>query len=112
MTKTFNAHTFNLFAQERDAVVLRDFSTLVDSLAFKRTAPKRQKDFPGMEKSEMKVTLINPATGEIVGIVSAVTSIRADALPAVRDGLKATFRAAVADAAWDDLVNSQRLPSA
>lgn len=112
MSKTLNAIVFNTYAQERDVVVLRDFVNDASQISYKRTAPKRVKDFPGMEKTELKHTLVDSATGSIVGIQTVTTSILATAAPAVRSSLNATTVAAMADSAYSDLILDQRLPLA
>lgn len=113
MSKTFNSQVFSVHSQERDAVVLRDYAPttpgVVQTVSYKRTAPKRVKDFPGMEKGEVKHTVIAP-DGQIIGIVSISTSIRADALEADRDDLRAVAGAAFDDASFAALVNDQQLP--
>lgn len=109
MPKVFNTHTFNVHAQERDAVVLRDYVSDRNLLSYKRIAPKRVKDFPGMEKTEVKHTLTG-VDGSIIGIQTVATSIRADATLADRSELNDTTKAALADATYFDLVLDQRLP--
>jgi len=110
MSKTINAQPFDIHSTEKDAVSLRDYAGDKDTLTFKRTAPKRVKDFPGMAKSELKLTRVNPTTGELVGIITVSTSIRADAAAADKSAMQALIKSAEADAAWADLVNDQRLP--
>jgi hypothetical protein len=110
MSKTINAQPFDIHSTLGDAVVLRDYTGDKDSIAYKRTAPKRVKDFPGMAKSEMKLTRIDPVTGELVGIITVATSIRADAADADKSAMMALAKAAAADGAWTDLVTDQRLP--
>lgn len=105
-TKPYDVHSF-----ERDAVVLRDYTNDNSSIAFKRTAAKRTKDFPGMSKSETKYTLTD-ISGSLIGIVSVSTSIRADATSISKSDLLDTTRAVVADASWTDLVTDHRLPIA
>lgn len=110
MSKTLNTIVFDIHAQERDVVVLKAYATDANLLSFKRTAPKRTKDFPGMEKTEIKHTLIDPLTGVVIGIQTVSTSIRADAVPASRDNLTGVTKAALADATYDALISDQRLP--
>lgn len=110
MTKVLNTQPFDLHASGLDVVTLRDYTGDKDTLAYKRTAPKRVKDFPGMAKSEMKVTRVDPTTGELIGIVTVSTSIRADAAAADKSALRGLTDAAIADAAWAALVDEQRLP--
>lgn len=109
MSKTLNTIVFSTHSQEKDAVVLRDYVNDASQLSYKRTAPKRVKDFPGMEKTELKHTLTG-ADGEVIGIQTVTTSIRADAVVANRDKLRSTTAAALADTAYVDLINDQRLP--
>lgn len=109
MSKTLNAFVFDTFSNEKDVTILRDFSGGKLSLAYKRSAPKRVKDFPGMEKSELKLTVTDPTLG-VVAIVSSNTSIRADADDATRSSTIATMLAAMADSAYTQLVQDQRLP--
>lgn len=110
MSKTINAQPFDIHSTEKDAVSLRDYAGDKDTLAFKRTAPKRVKDFPGMAKSELKLTRVDPSTGELVGIMTVSTSVRADALAADKTAMMDLIKAAAADASWADLVTDQRLP--
>lgn len=109
MSKTFNLHVFNVHATERDAVVLRDYVNDTSVISYKRTAPKRVKDFPGMEKTEVKHTLTG-IDGSIIGIQTVSTSIRADTPSPVRSEMNATTLAAVSDATYLDLLQDQRLP--
>lgn len=109
MSKTFATKPFDTYSTEKDSVVLHNFSTKLDVLSYKRTAPKRVKDFPGMEKSEMKHTLVD-ATGQVLGIFTVSTSIKADVATAVRDTMKSVVVAAMADATFDSLYRDQRLP--
>lgn len=110
MSKTINAQPFDIHSTLGDAVTLRDYTGDKDTLAYKRSAPKRVKDFPGMAKSELKLTRIDPVTGELVGIITVATSIRADAIQTEKDAMMALSKAAMADSAWTDLVTDQRLP--
>nr|URG16111.1 MAG: coat protein [Leviviridae sp.] len=112
MSKTINAQPFDIHSTEKDAVSLRDYTGDKDTLSYKRTAPKRVKDFPGMAKTELKLTRVNPTTGELVGIITVSTSIRADATAADKTAMMALSKAAADDAAWTDLVTDQRLPLA
>lgn len=109
--KTFATLPFNTHAQERDVVVLRDYAGDKNQLTYKRTAPKRVKDFPGMEKTELKHTMTD-ASGNIIGIQTVSTSIIATASAADRQALLAVTAAAVADDSYVSLVNDQRLPLA
>lgn len=109
MSKTLNAINFDIHSQERDAVVLRDYSGDANQLSFKRTAAKRTKDFPGMEKTEVKHTISAP-DGNILGIQTVTTSIRADVATAVRSSLNATTVAALQDTVYTALIQDQRLP--
>jgi hypothetical protein len=110
MSKTINAQPFDIHSTQGDVVQLRDYTGDKDTLSYKRTAPKRVKDFPGMAKSELKLTRIDPATGELVGIITVATSIRADSIATDRSQMMTLAKAATVDAAWADLVNDQRLP--
>lgn len=109
MSKIFATLPFNTHAQERDVVVLRDYTGDKNQLSYKRTAPKRVKDFPGMEKTEMKHTMTD-ASGNIVGIQTVSTSIIATASASDRQALLAVTNAAINDEAYTSLVNDQRLP--
>lgn len=109
MAKTLNTVAYNIFSLEKDVVTLRDFSGDMASLAYKRIAPKRTKDFPGMEKGEVKHVLMDPVLGTI-GIVTVSTSIRAGTSTAIKTALAATIAEVVADASFTDLVQDQRLP--
>ena len=111
MSKTFATLPFNTHAQERDAVVLRDYTGDKNQISYKRTAPKRLKDFPGMEKTEIKHTMTD-ASGNIVGIQTVSTSIIATASQTDRQALLAVTNAAINDEAYTSLVYDQRLPLA
>lgn len=112
MSKVFNTQTFDIYSTEKDVVSLRDFANDKDTLAYKRLAPKRTKDSPGMAKSELKITRVDPTTGVLIGIVNVSSSIRADATAADKTALMAIITAAQADGAWTELVTDQRLPLA
>lgn len=112
MTITVNEIPFDLFSTEKDIVSYRDFTgenSDNPTLVFKRALPKPTKDFVGMEKSETKLTLRNSA-GELVGIFSLSTSIRADQLESVKTSGLSTMAAVAAHAATVALVKEQRLP--
>lgn len=109
MSKLFNTVTFSLFSTEKDIVTLRDFADNKKSVTYKRSAPKRVKDFPGMEKSEVKMTLTDPTLG-VIGIVTVSSSIRADSLDPIRTDLILSVKDMVNEAAYSDLVTDQRLP--
>lgn len=109
MSKTFATIAFDTFSQEKDVVVLRAFATDRHQLSAKRILPKRTKDYPGAERTEMKVTLSDPTLG-IVGIISVSTSIRADTAAASRDSLVAIAKDAMADPFFTSLVHDQKLP--
>lgn len=111
MSKTLNAIVFDIHSQEKDVVVLRDYIGDASQISYKRTAAKRVKDFPGMQKTEVKHTITAP-DGNIVGIQTVTTSIRADAAAASRTLLNATTVAALQDAAYTALIQDQRLPLA
>lgn len=110
MTITVNTKPFDLFAQERDTVTLRDFTGEKGAtLQFKRILPKRTKDFPGMEKGEAKLTTYR-ADGAVQGIYTVSSSVRADTLEADKVA-DAAFLAALANcSAIVALVKEQRLP--
>lgn len=109
MSKTFNSIVFDIFSTEKDAVVLRDFTHDKSAISYKRTAPKRVKDFPGMEKTELKHTFVG-VDGNIIGIQTVTTSIRADATDADRVYLITTTASATDDSSYDELIKDQRLP--
>lgn len=109
MSKTFATVVYEIFSQEKDVVTLRDFVADKYQIAYKRLLPKRTKDFPGMEKTEQKLTLSDPVLGTI-GIVTVSTSIRADQLPAVKTALLAQSLAMQGDATYTSLVMDQKLP--
>lgn len=109
MSKVLNTVTYDLNSQEKDVVTFRDFSANNASIAYKRSAPKRSKDFPGMEKGEVKHVLMDPILG-VIGIVTVSTSIRAGTADAIKTGLASTIAAVVSDAAFTNLVLDQRLP--
>lgn len=110
MTKTIALKPFDIHSLEKDVVTVRDYSGDRSSIAFKRQAPKRIKDFPGMEKSETKYTLTGIG-GTLIGIVTISTSIRADADAASRTDLLVLPRAVIDDDLWTQLVTDQRLPT-
>lgn len=110
MSKTINAQPFDIHSTEKDAVSLRDYTSDKDTLTYKRIAPKRVKDFAGVARSELKLTRVDPTTGELVGNITVLTNIRADASAADKTAMMAIIKSAQADAAWPDLVNDQRLP--
>lgn len=110
MSKTLDSKTFNIFSLEKDVVVMTDLTSNSGQLSYKRTAPKRQKDFPGMEKGEVKHTLVDPSTGGIIGIVTTSTSIIATASDQQRNHLAAVQRAALVDDAFSALVLDRQLP--
>ena len=112
MTKTINTQPFDIHSTEKDAVSLRDYTGDKDTLLYRRTAAKRQKDFPGMAKSELKETRVDSTTGELIGIITTSTSFRADAPSSEVVGAMTLHKAALADAAWASLVQDQRLPLA
>lgn len=109
MSKTLNTVVFDLFSSEKDVTTFRDFTGNQKTLSYKRSAPKRTKDFPGMEKSEVKITLTDPVLGT-VGIVTVNSSIRADSLDATKTDLIETIKGALDEAAYPQLVLDQRLP--
>lgn len=110
MSKTLNTIVFDIHSQEKDAVVLKAYATDANLLSFKRIAPKRTKDFVGMEKTEVKHTLLDPATGSIIGIQTVSTSILASANATQRQSLTDVTAAALADDVYDNLILDQRLP--
>lgn len=112
MSKTLNSIAFDIHSQEKDAVVLKAYATDANTLSLKRIAPKRTKDFPGMEKTEVKHTLIDTATGAVIGIQTVSTSIRADSTAAVRNSIAGVTKALLDDAIYADLLLDQRLPLA
>lgn len=112
MSKTFNSIAFTLFSVEKDVVVLSDSSTNTGTVSYKRTAPKRQKDFPGMEKGEIKHTMVDPVTGAVIGIVSTSTSVLATATDAQRTSLIAVQKASLDDSAFSSLVMDRQIPLA
>lgn len=109
MSKTFNSVVFDIHSQEKDAVALRDYAADKSTLQFRRTPAKRVKDFPGMNKSEMKHT-VTGADGSLIGIQTVSTSIIATASAADIAYINATTKAAVADDIYTNLVADQRLP--
>lgn len=108
MSKTLNSVPYILFSVEKDAVTFRD-SANDGGVSYKRSAPKRTKDFPGMEKSEVKHTVTDPTVG-VIGILTISTSIRADATDAQKAAIVATGASLMADAAYLPLVQGQQLP--
>lgn len=110
MSKMLNSQPFDMHSQLADAVVLHDYTSKVDTLTYKRQAAKRVKDYPGVERTEVKLQRIDPLTGEVIGTVIAQTAIKAGTPDSVRDSLMATLKAAEADSSWADLVHVQKLP--
>lgn len=109
MSKTFNLLPFDIHSQEKDAVVLRDYTNDNTQISFKRTAPKRVKEFAGMEKTEVK-QLVTAPDGSILAIQTVSTSIYATAPASVRSSLNATTVAVLNDQVYTDLISDQRLP--
>lgn len=109
MSKTFATVVYDVFSQEKDVVTLRDFVNDKFQIAYKRLLPKRTKDFPGMEKTEQKLTVSDPVLG-VIGIVTVATSIRADQTAATKTSILAQSTAMQADAAYTSLVQDQKLP--
>lgn len=112
MTITVNTKPFDIYSQEKDVVSFRDFSgESVDDarLQFKRTSASPTKDFVGMEKTEVKLSVFD-ATGKLEGIYTISTSIRADVTEAARAGNMVTVAALAGDASVLNLVKEGRLP--
>ena len=112
MTITVNSLPFDIFSSEKDAVILRDFTGEAPDdaqLSFKRVLPKPTKDFVGMEKGEVKLT-IKDSAGKLAGIYLLSTSVRADQLEATKAANLATLLAAGAHASTQNLVKQQQLP--
>jgi len=112
MAKTYATRVFEQFASEKDASTLKDFSNNDLTLVCRRTLPKRAGDFPGMEKTSLKVTLTDPATGQLVGISELSTSILVGTADASRDLLRDIVVEAAGTADYTNLINDQRLLSA
>lgn len=111
MTIILDSTSYALFSVERDVVTFSDPAS-TGPLTFKRAAPKRTKDFAGMEKGEIKLTLVNPLTGATIGIASINTSILATAADVDRTHLIQMVRDAAAHASFTNLVNDRVLPLA
>lgn len=112
MTITVNAVPFDIYSQEKDTVSFRDFSgESVDDtrLQFKRAAATPTKDFVGMEKTEVKMSVFD-STGKLAGIYALSTSIRADVVEADRAANMATVAALAGNANVLNLVKEGRLP--
>lgn len=105
---TINTVNFEISTVEKDVVQFRDFTGNAESLTFKRQAPKRTKDFPGMEKSESKYVISDPILG-VIAIATVNTSIRADQPDSVRNRVIAAVQGVGAISEFDDLVLDQRL---
>lgn len=112
MTITVNAKPFDLHSVERDQVILRDYtgeSTDDAKLSYKRAAARPTKDFVGMEKGEVKLTVLD-SVGKLAGIYTISTSVRADQLEADRAGNLATLAALAGHVSVINLVKEQKLP--
>lgn len=109
MSKIIATKPYDIHSTEKDVVVLKDYTGDNSTIAFKRSAPKRVKDFPGMAKSETKYTLLD-VTGGLIGLVSISTSVRADSTPVQRTDIMTCTKAVLADDIWLNLVTDQRLP--
>lgn len=110
MSKTLNSIVFDIHSQEKDVVVLKAYATDANTLSYKRILPKRTKDFPGMEKTEVKHTLVDPLTGATLAIHTISTSVLATATSEQRQSSKALMAAVIADATYASLLDDQRLP--
>lgn len=112
MTITANAIPFDLHTVDRDQVILRDFTgeSIDDAvLQYKRIGAKPTKDFVGMEKGEVKLSVFD-GVGKLAGIYVINTSIRADQTEASRAAHMATLTALSSHASTLALVKEQRLP--
>lgn len=112
MTITVNTKPFDIFSQEKDIVQFRDFTgESVDDarLQFKRVEAHPTKDFVGMEKGEVKMSVFD-AAGKLSGVYTISTSVRADVLEADRATNMATLAALAGHAAVLSLVKEGRLP--
>lgn len=112
MTKTIATIPFDIYSVEPNTVTLRDFSSDKFSLLYRRTAPVRQKDFPGVKRTEVKLSMVDPTTGVLIGTINLSSSIRADALAADISTMKTIMVGAVGDDAYMPLLLDLRLPLA
>lgn len=110
MTITVATKPFDLFSQEKDQVTYRDFTGNNGPLMqFKRSLPKRVGDFPGMEKGELKITTYR-SDGQVQGIYTLSSSVRADTAEADKVTDKGLIAAAADLTQYESLVKEQRLP--
>lgn len=112
MTITVNAIPFDIHSQEKDVMIFRDFSgeSIDDKrLQFKRIEAHPTKDFVGMEKGEVKMSVFDTA-GKLSGVYTISTSVRADVLEADRVANMTTVAAIASHAATVSLVKEGRLP--
>lgn len=109
MSKTYATRVFDNFSIEKDAIALRDFTNNDLTLINRRTLPKRSGTFPGMEKAEVKLTMIDTATGEPIGIVTLSSSIKVGTSDASRDLLRDIVVEVASSADYTNLLNDQRL---
>lgn len=112
MSKTYATRTFDSFSVEKDTIVLRDFTNNDLTIQNRRSLPKRAGDFPGMEKSEVKVTLVDPATGQTKAIATVSTSILVGTDPTKRDLVRDILVEIASSADYTNLIAGQRLISA
>lgn len=108
--KTIANHNFELDAQTGNSVTYRDFEHDDIAVMVNRTPPKPRKDFPGMERGEFRVKLMDPATKQIIGTVSVSTSLLATIPGTARDTITAVTRGVVADSAFAALIADNRIP--
>lgn len=110
MPITVATKPFDLFSQEKDQVTFKDFSGANGaSMQFKRSLPKRVGEFPGMEKGELKITTYR-SDGQVQGIYTLSSSVRADTSEAAKILDKDLIAAAAGLPQYEALVKEQRLP--
>lgn len=102
--------TATMFGQESNGVSLKVINGgNHEGVLFKRTLPTRTKDFPGMEKGQIKLTTYTP-TGEVQGIYTINSSVRADATAAQKMTDKDILERLLNHEVADQLLTNQLLP--
>lgn len=112
MTITVNTKAFDVKSSSETYVELQNFAVpavMAERLKLSYTDPKPTKDYVGNGRSEVKLTFRN-AAGEVVGILSMNTSIRADVAEADRLSFLATLAACGGDAKVQNMVKRGQIP--
>lgn len=109
---TLNTVAYNKHSQSGDVVVLKDYVSDKKVATFRRTAPVRVKDFPGMEKTFVKLSVTDDE-GKLLGVLDVQTSVLVGSSAAATKTTITGFLDALASATeFTDLVTDQKLPYA